>query len=238
MEASPLGVMANSLVDAIRVQVEADFADDNTGHDIAHLDRVYGLAQRLQESEGGNILVLAGASYVHDYHRVLERRSGAYGGGYKRDAVDDLVAVSLQAVDFPAELIRSVCDCVNFTDRYSFSGHALDAPSIEARILRDADNLDALGAIGIARAFMFGGALREPIWVDHTEPAEEYRAGVTTSVVHHFYEKLLRVKDDMLTDAGRALASERHDFMVAFLGQLRDEWELAGLGQSRAPQPR
>lgn len=224
-----------SLVAKIRRQVRSDFENDNTGHDLAHLDRVYGISEQLRSVEGGDPTILIGACYVHDFHRVLERLDGSH-EGVEREAVDRLIVRTLTAVEFPTELVTHVCDCVEFTDRYSFSGHDLRAPSIEARILRDADNLDALGAVGIARAFMFGGTLGEPIWVDDTGPSEIYEAGVTRSIVHHFHEKLLRVKDDMLTDTGRALAEERHDFMIAFLNQLRSEWESAGLSQSRAPE--
>jgi uncharacterized protein len=226
------------LVTAIRTQVSADFEGDSTGHDLAHLDRVFGLAEQLRLIEGGDPLVLAGAAYVHDYHRVLERDAGEYGTGVRRSAIDNLIGRTLSAIDFPPDLISMVCDCVEFTDKYSFSGHVLDPPSLEARILRDADNLDALGAVGIARAFMFGGALGEPIWVDGVDPSDVYEAGATTSIVHHFYEKLLRVRDDMLTTTGRTLADERHDFMVEFLGQIRRELDCANLTQRQARQVR
>lgn len=215
------------LVAALRAEVQADFDEDGTGHDLSHLDRVYGLAEQLRLREGGDPLVLAAASYVHDLHRVVERRAGTYDARVERTLIDELIDKTLRATSFPSALVPEVCDCVAFTDRYSFSGHDLEAPSIEAWILRDADNLDAMGAIGIARAFMFGGALREPIWADDVEPSEVYEAGTTTSVVHHFHEKLLRLKDDMLTASGRELAEERHQFMVLFLDELKREWRLA-----------
>lgn len=224
-----------TLVTSIRGEVSAAFEGDNTGHDLAHLDRVHGLAEQLRATEGGDAIILAGASYVHDFHRVLERESGSYGALDTRDDATRLIEQTLAAVGYPADRVAPVCECVAFTERYSFSGHSLAAPSLEARILRDADNLDALGAVGIARAFMFGGALGEPIWVDDTRPAEIYEAGATSSIVHHFHEKLLRLKEDMLTDTGRALAEDRHDFMVAFLNRLRSEWEGAGLSQNTAP---
>jgi uncharacterized protein len=224
------------LVAALRVEVQADFDEDGTGHDLSHLDRVYGLAEHLRLKEGGDPLVLAAASYVHDFHRVVEHKAGSYDAHVERTTIDDLIQKALGAVDFPGALIPHVCDCVAFTDRYSFSGHALESPSIEARILRDADNLDALGAIGVARAFMFGGALREPIWIAGVEPSDIYEAGKTTSVVHHFHEKLLRLKDDMLTASGRELAEERHEFMVLFLDELKREWRLADIA-SRGAAP-
>lgn len=220
----------------IRSQVSHHFDDDRGGHDLSHLDRVYGLAEQLRSREGGDSGVLAVACYVHDFHRALERESGSYDGADARHAVDDMIVETLTAIEYPPDLVSHVCECVAFTDRYSFAGHALEPPSLEARILRDADNLDAIGAIGVARAFMFGGILGEPIWSDETAPNQLYEAGVSSSIVHHFHEKLLRIKDDMLTAAGKELAAERHEFMVVFLTQLRDEWESAGLSQTKAPQ--
>lgn len=222
------------LLIALRAEVSVDFAGDGTGHDIAHLDRVYGLAERLRLAEGGDPLVLMAASYVHDFHRLIERRTQSYDARVERELVDELIRTVLASVDFPTALVPKVCDCVAFTDRYSFSGHALESPSVEARVLRDADNLDAMGAIGIARAFMFGGALEEPILVDGVEPSAKYEAGRTTSVVHHFHEKLLRLREDMLTRSGRDLADERHEFMVSFLDELQREWNFASEPRSLA----
>lgn len=222
------------LVDSLRRRVGVDFAEDRTGHDLAHLDRVYGLSKQLRDEEGGDPAVIAAACYVHDYHRVFERLAMECGPSITQTVDEDFIASVLADVGFPPNLVPQVFGCVEFTDKYSFSGHCLDSPSVEACILRDADNLDAIGAIGIARAFMFGGALGEPIWVEGTDPAQVYDAGATTSVVHHFHEKLLRIRDDMSTRAGRALADQRHDFMLAFLDRLSGEWKSAGLGTHSA----
>jgi uncharacterized protein len=224
----------NQLIDFLRAEVRADFNDDATGHDLSHLDRVHGLAIQLAEDEGGNQLVIAAGCYLHDLHRVVERRTQRFDQRVARRHIDELIEMHLRAVRFPHELIERVCDCVAFTDRYSFSGDDLADPSIEAQVLRDADNLDAMGAIGIARAFMFGGALGEPIWVDGVTPSGTYAAGKTTSVIHHFYEKLLRLQDDMLTVSGRRLAEQRHSFMLMFVEQLRSEW-LHALDTPRIP---
>jgi uncharacterized protein len=98
--------------------------------------------------------------------------------------------------------------------------------ALEEAILHDADTLDALGAVGIARAFMFGGLLQEPLWRSDVEISSTYQRGSTASVIHHFYEKLLRLRDDMATVTGKDLATRRHDYMVAFLAQLSDEWQI------------
>jgi uncharacterized protein len=224
------------LIAALRAEVRTDFGGEDPGHDLTHLDRVCGLALKLSEDEGGDSLVIAGASYVHDYHRVIERRQEASRAAVDRVIVEDHVVAALDAAGFPSNLVARVCDCVAFTDRYSFSGHVLEAPSIEAAIVRDADNLDALGAIGVARAFIFGGSLGEPIWAEG-DPKEVYEAGQTTSIVHHFQEKLLKLKDDMLTVAGCKLAAKRHDFMVAFLDELMGEWAVSGRARAEVLGP-
>ena len=77
MAPASLGVTVEDLVAALRTEVQADFAEDGTGHDLTHLDRVYGLAEQLRLREGGDPLILAAASYVHDFHRVVERGAGA-----------------------------------------------------------------------------------------------------------------------------------------------------------------
>jgi uncharacterized protein len=225
--------MVDAVVERLREHVRPHFGPECVGHDLAHLDRVNALALRLTFSEGGDRLVLGAASYVHDFHRVIERLNAD--GEKDADTAESRIDDALASVAFPDHLRPAVIECVAFTDRYSFSGHVLDAPSLEARLLRDADNLDAMGAIGIARAFMFGGILGEPIWIDDSKPSETYTAGVTSSIVHHFHEKLLRLRNDMLTDAGGELARERHEFMVRFLHELRREWEMGGLSQSQAP---
>ena len=94
--------------------------------------------------------------------------------------------------------------------------------SVEQRIVRDADMLDALDAVGIARAFMFGGRLGEPLWA--TEPiSDTFQPGHTASIVHHFHEKLLYLHREMLTDEGRRIAIERTQFMLGYLDALREE---------------
>lgn len=192
-------------------------------HTLAHLDRVYGLTRRLQSEEGGDPLILAAASFVHDYRQRWRTRPEDH--SHDRKAVGDLVRGTMAAVGFPAELVPRVCDCVEFAGQDSPSEDALDA-SIEARIVHDANILDALGAVGIARAFMFGETRGEPIWlqpgigtVDEPVPSRP--------IVQYFHVKLLRLKDQMLTEAGRTLAEARHDFMVLFLDALESERAFA-----------
>jgi uncharacterized protein len=219
----------HDLTVALRAQIAADFGPHCVGHAMDHLERVSQLAAELREVEGGDGAVIEAACWLHDYHRVVEDE-----GDDDPAIVEARIRRALEQAGFPRTLVQDVLDCIAFTDRYSFSGHELTSPSLEARIVRDADNLDALGAVGIARAFMYGGKLREPLWVEGVSPRATYRSGPTSSVLHHFFEKLLRVRDDMLTPTGRAMADERHDYMIGFLTRLRREWDAPGLGDELA----
>jgi uncharacterized protein len=96
-----------------------------------------------------------------------------------------------------------------------------------ARAVHDADKLDALGAIGIARAFMYGGAIAEPMWDPSSMPTGDYRPGPTSSVIAHCYEKLVHLGAEMTTQAGRELAVERTRFLLGFLQRFHDEWLTA-----------
>lgn len=219
----------SELTATLRTQIEEDFGPGRVGHAMDHLERVVQVALAIREAEGGDRAVIETSCWLHDYHRVIEDE-----GSEDPQAVEARIRRTLDAIAFPRARVQAVLDCIAFTDRYSFAGHALESPSLEAQIVRDADNLDAIGAIGVARAFMFGGKLREPLWVAGVAPEATYRSGPTSSVLHHFFEKLLRVRDDMLTATGRSLAEARHEYMLSFLTRLQSEWDAPGLGQELA----
>ncbi len=208
------------LADRLRAEVADDFGPENVAHDLGHLDRVSSLALRIAREEGGDPEVLVAAAYLHDQHRVLERERGHRVGA--ADAEPRVRAV-LARVGFPPERERAVLEAIAHSSRYSFSGHDLGAPGVEAVVLRDADNLDAMGAIGIARAFMYGGHLGSPPWLPGVPVAETYVPGRGTSVVHHFHEKLLRLRGEMTTATAARLADERHEVMLGFLAALERE---------------
>ncbi|RDI64068.1 HD domain-containing protein [Nocardia pseudobrasiliensis] len=201
------------------------FAGADSAHDLSHLDRVAGLTTALAAAEGGDLEIALLSVYLHDFHRVIERRE-------RREHVSieeawGLTVRFLSELAVPAENWHRVREIIEQTSAYSFGQGLLPEWSIEAAIVHDADNLDAIGAIGIARAFAYGGALGEPLWRPETLPAEHYSPGKTSSVIAHFYEKLLRLEADMLTATGKTLAQQRTRVMRTFLADFLGEWEQA-----------
>ena len=194
----------------IAAEVHEWLAEDSTGHDMAHVWRVFALSMRLAEEEAANERVLGAAALTHDLHRVL-------GDGEYVHPEESLPAVRaiLERVGFPEELIPPVLHCVEVHDEYSYRERYRDAESCEAEILRDADNLDAMGAVGIARTFAFTGAYGNPLW----EPEEGAPSGR-----RHFDDKLFRLVEEMHTETARELAADRHRYMEAFVERFEREW--------------
>jgi uncharacterized protein len=191
------------------------------GHDFFHADRVRRSALHLQTVEGGDAVVIETAALLHDVadpklvadpERARKDLEGFLRGlDLDRDAVDHVLRI-LAGMSFGREL----------------SG-AAEVKSIEFRIVQDADRLDALGAVGIARCFAYGGSVNQPLY-DPGIPertrmtAEEYRSGKSSSL-NHFAEKLLLLKDRMNTATARRWAEERHAFLLAFRERFLKEWD-------------
>ncbi|MBN9736841.1 MULTISPECIES: hypothetical protein [unclassified Pseudonocardia] len=211
----------------LRDAVAADMVGADVAHDLGHLDRVAGLAARLAVREGHDGFVAAVAAYVHDHHRAAEARLGRVVAPAEcRDEARD----ALCRGGIPSELWEPVLDAVEATGRYSFSaGDRGPAPPAAAAAiaacLHDADMLDAMGATGIARAFAYGGAIGEPLWDPAAPPSSDgYRSGPTGSVIAHFHEKLLRLRGELRTAAGREMGERRHAALEQFLHRFREEW--------------
>lgn len=213
--------MMNSPWEQLRRLVEADFADADRAHDLGHLDRVSGLAANLAAENGGDPEIAAIAGYVHDYHRLMEKDSG-------RPVPPADAAPMIRDVLSRAGVDRQRQDgalaAVAATDAFTFADQSVDTTDITAACVRDADILDAMGAIGIARAFLYGGTVNEPMWVPQESLRDTYREGTTSSVVAHFYEKLVRLRDEIQTPAGKRIADERHHFLLEFLRRFHHEY--------------
>jgi uncharacterized protein len=180
------------------------------GHDWWHLHRVRNLALQIQSGEGsGDRLLIEISALLHD---IDDKK---FGGGYSAGTEKKITSL-LTDIGFEDQKIKEV---IKINRYISFSSKERPGDlSDEFRIVQDADRLDAIGAVGIARAFNYGGFRNNPVF----DPS-----GKTPSTIGHFYDKLLKLKDLMNTATGLKLASERHEFMEVFLKQFYREWEFA-----------
>ncbi|MGB4448498.1 MAG: HD domain-containing protein [Cloacibacterium sp.] len=192
------------------------------GHDWFHIERVWKLSKKIAEKEGGNLEVIELSSLLHDI------------ADPKFHNGDETLALKisqnfLEEIHVNAELIEQVLFVIkniSFKNR----AEAPENPPLELQIVQDADRLDAIGAIGIARTFNFGGFKNNLMYHPEIKPnlgmnKEEYKKSNGTTI-NHFYEKLLLLKDLMNTETAKRIASERHDFMLQFLDEFYKEWNV------------
>ena len=182
------------------------FAGDASGHDFDHTLRVYHMATRLAMEEGADVETVQLAALLHDVddHKLSPE---TYEG-------------KLRAINFLKENNvekDKICEIIHIISHISYSAQLPPPESIEGKCVQDADRLDALGAIGIARTFAFGGSRGRRL---HDPEGKDANASV-----QHFYDKLLRLKDTMHTATGRCLAEERDRYMRTFLQQFYAEWD-------------
>ncbi|QNR20553.1 HD domain-containing protein [Exiguobacterium sp. Helios] len=190
--------------------VERFHANDFSGHDFAHIERVRTMALRIAEIEGGDVQIIELAALLHD---VADSKLGG-----TSDSVDQHLRplVSEQDRLYILDIINSL----------SFKrGDRPPMKTIEGKIVQDADRLDAIGAIGIARTFQFAGQFKEPMYVPGLVPREPGDRTGKTSALHHFDEKLFRLKELMNTKTAKIIAEDRHQYMLEFVERFKQEWE-------------
>ncbi|WP_010530778.1 HD domain-containing protein [Lentibacillus jeotgali] len=196
----------NDKTAAIRDYVYTLFNDDVTGHDFFHMKRVAFMARYLAEQEQADPFICGAAGWVHDI------------GDQKLFANPDKAISELR--EFLCSIGCTTGEISNIqtaSEDVSFSkGSIPDA--LEGKIVQDADRLDAIGAIGIARTFAYGAANSQMLWHDDEEGRKE-------TSVQHFYDKLLHLKNLMNTPAAAQIAVERHQFMETYLNQFFKEWQ-------------
>ncbi len=200
------------------------FSNESSGHDLYHLQRTLNLALYIQTKEGGDRLIIGVAAFLHDIHRVIQKDTGVY--CTPKDSLPQVKKI-LDKTNLTEEQKTQVLHCIEFHEEYGFTARGKTVDDLETLILQDADNLEAIGAIGIGRTFSFGGAKGITMW-NPTVPLEgrqfdESKTDPTT--VHHFYSKLLKLKDNMNTETAKKMAEARHAFMELFLQEFFDEWK-------------
>ena len=209
-----------NLISKITSKIKNDFSGEGSGHDWWHIHRVVTNALKIQAKEGGNKDLIHLAALLHDvgdhkFHKAENAQEVLISQLMKDEYCDD-------------KLINEVLSIVK---QVSFKGgkENNELTSLEAKIVQDADRLDAIGAIGIARAFAFGGNRNRLMYHPDESPKdfknfEEYKND-NGHTINHFYEKLLLVKDKMQTKTGKEIAQQRHEYMEGFLEQFYSEWD-------------
>ncbi|MFV0565941.1 MAG: HD domain-containing protein [Flavobacteriaceae bacterium] len=191
------------------------------GHDWFHIERVYKNSLLIAKTEKADSLIIALGALLHDI-----ADSKFYNG-------NETIGPKI-ATDFLLQLnvdVLTINHVVSIIKNISFKGgnETQTFKSIELDIVQDADRLDAIGAIGIARCFNYGGFKNRAIYNPETKPnLNMTKAAYKTSTapsINHFYEKLLLLKNRMNTKTGKLLAQQRHDFMLLYLNQFYNEWD-------------
>jgi len=201
--------------------VKKSLEKEECGHDWWHAYRVYQMAKYIAKKEGGNLFVIKLASLLHD---IADWKF--HGGSITKGS--ELAREWLGTLNVKKSIITHVCYII---ENISFKGAGVSSEmkTIEGKIVQDADRLDAIGAIGIARCFAYGGYKGRPIYDPKLKPTlhksfEEYKTKSLTSI-NHFYEKLLLLKDRMNTKTGRKIAEKKYKFMEVYLKRFFKEWE-------------
>lgn len=190
---------------------------NDVAHDFDHVLRVVALAERIASAEGAHAEVVRAAALLHDVARAEEALTGRSHAELGAERAGHILA------GHPPEKVEAVCQAIA---THRFRGDV--APqTLEAKVLYDADKLDSIGAVGIARAYLYGGLLKQRLWA-------EVRPGYQTlgelpqehTPVHEFAFKLSRVKESLCTDTALRIGEARHAYMVEFFRRL--ERELSG----------
>jgi len=202
--------------------VKQTLKDAEGGHDWFHIERVYKNAQQLAKYENCDNLVVRLGALLHDIADA-KFHSGDETVGPR------LATKFLTEKDVAPAIIAHVCNIIKYISfKNSLDSNASKFNSIELQVVQDADRLDALGAIGIARAFNYGGFKNRTLYDPEIEPnlhmdKDSYKKSKAPTI-NHFYEKLLLLKDKMNTVSGKRIADERHQFMLQYLDQFYGEW--------------
>jgi uncharacterized protein len=214
-----------TLIDKTIVFVKEKLLNAEGGHDWFHIERVFKNALLIADGEQCNLEVVKLGALLHD---IADSKfyPDASGG-------DEMIGprVAREFLESQQSSEETIVHVINIIENISFKGGNFEKKfnSKELEIVQDADRLDALGAIGIARTFNYGGFKNRSLYNPNIAPnlsmsKEEYKKSESPTL-NHFYEKLLLLKDKMNTETGKKIAQERHKFMELFLSQFYSEWD-------------
>lgn len=204
------------IIEKIKEDIKVLFENEASGHDYEHSIRVYNNSLLINKMVKGNEFIISLATLLHDVDDSKVFKTSNFENAR---LIMDKYSVDRLIIEQVIEVISTV----------SFKGGNNDIPkTIEGEVVQDADRLDAIGAIGIARAFTYGGYHKRKMYDPNIPPRdkmtiEEYRSNNGTTI-NHFYEKLIKLESSMNTTVGRKIASERTKFLKEYLERFIDEW--------------
>lgn len=215
--------MSDSPISKTIAFVKEKLEGAEAGHDWFHVERVWKLSKKIAQNEKCNLMVVELGALLHDiadpkFHDGDETLALRISSDFLHR-----IAVAPEIIEEVLYILKNI----SFKNRAELP----EQLSVELQIVQDADRLDAIGAIGIARTFNFGGYKNNLMYHPDLPPVldmskEEYKKSKGTTI-NHFYEKLLLLKEMMHTQAAKKIASERHDFMLRFLDEFYKEWEVS-----------
>ncbi|MCL2228382.1 MAG: HD domain-containing protein [Firmicutes bacterium] len=211
------------IIKQLESKVVQIFGDDKTGHNMTHLWRTLNFALKIWEHEGGDKLVIATSSFLHDLHRIMQTKEKRFVPPVEsiplvRELISDLPLTEQQK--------QHVCYAIEHHEEYAFSEQGVTVKDIESKILQDADNLDMLGAMGLYRQLEYGHAHGHPIFVPDIPLTQgDFTEGdKNVSTVHSIVRKTLRLAEAMNTPTARKMAGELNQFQVEFVKRIQEEY--------------
>jgi len=212
---------SKKLIEKTRLYVEKELAGDGSGHDWWHVYRVWSIAKKIAQKENADQTIVEIAALLHDI-ADWKFNDGDESAGPRQAAA----WLNKNGVD--PGLVDEVCEIIS-TLSYKGAGVATPMRTIEGKIVQDADRLDAIGAVGIARTFAYGGNKNRLMYHPEESPVmhesfEHYKNN-KGHTINHFHEKLLLLKDRMNTESAKNLAEQRHLFMENYLDRFHKEWD-------------
>ena len=210
--------MAVELIERALRYVKEKFENEYSGHGYFHALRVFKMATRIAEREGANVEIVQLAALLHD---VDDRKISPETCDSRANAKEFLMSSGVCDND-----ISLICQIIS---EISFGENDFPPSTMEGKCVQDADRLDAIGAVGIARAFAYGGSHHRQMYNPNIKPSlnmtkKEYQKSESTTI-NHFYEKLLKLTALMNTETAIQIAKEREAYMKEFISEFMDEWE-------------
>jgi len=195
--------------------VKKNLGSDSSGHDYYHCQRVVNMAIKIGKKEGADLKVLELAGWLHDIAVLKDKPHHENTGAKKAQRF-------LTKLKVDPNLVKQITSCIQ---QHRFSKN-IKPSSLEAKIIQDADKLDAIGAIAIARVFMHAGHANQTIYNPKLKPSLSYylKHGQSNTTLNHFKDKLFKLKNLLHTKSAKQLSIKRHRFMKQYLNQFLAEW--------------